>query len=89
MRENTSALWSVPATGGAAKRVTLGAGPERHPTVSRDGNTLVYSAALGNPNIVIHDLQIGTESTFGGSRDDQMPAFVPDFSGIVFVSDRA
>ena len=89
LRENTSALWSVPATGGAAKRVTLGAGPERHPTVSRDGNTLVYSAALGNPNIVIHDLQIGTESTFGGSRDDQMPAFVPDFSGIVFVSDRA
>ena len=69
--------------------MTLGAGPERHPTVSRDGNTLVYSAALGNPNIVIHDLQIGTESTFGGSRDDQMPAFVPDLSGIVFVSDRA
>jgi TolB protein len=89
LRENTSALWYVPATGGAAKRLTLGAGPERHPTLSRDGNTLVYSAALGNPNIVIHDLQTGTESMFGGSRDDQMPVFVPDLSGIVFVSDRA
>lgn len=89
LRENTSALWSVPATGGGAKRLTLGAGPERHPTLSADGNTLVYSAALDNPNIVIHDLQTGTESMFGGSRDDQMPAFVPDLSAVVFVSDRS
>jgi eukaryotic-like serine/threonine-protein kinase len=89
LRENTSALWSVPAGGGAPRRLTLGAGPERHPTLSRDGNTLVYSAALDYPNIVIHDLQSGAESGFGSSRDDQMPAFLPDLSGIVFVSDRA
>jgi len=49
----------------------------------------VYSAALDYPNIVIHDLQSGTESGFGSSRDDQMPTFLPDLSGIVFVSDRA
>ena len=89
LRENTSALWSVPAGGGAPRRLTLGAGPERHPTLSRDGNTLVYSATLDYPNIVIHDLQTGSEFGFGSSRDDQMPTFLPDSSGIVFVSDRA
>jgi Tol biopolymer transport system component len=89
MRENMRALWSVSALGGAPKRLTLGAGPERHPTLSRDGNTLVYSAVLVDPNIVIHDLQTGKETSFGGNRDDEIPAFLPDMSGVVFVSDRA
>ena len=88
-RENTTALWTVRSRGGAARRVTLGAGPERHPTLSDDGNTLVYSATLENPDIVVHDLRTGLESRFGGSRDDEIPAFLPDLSGVVFVSDRS
>ena len=88
-RENTTALWSVPANGGAATRLTLSAGPERHPSLSGDGSTLVYSAALDDPNIVIHDLRTGMESGFGSSRDDEIPAFLPDLSGVVFVSDRS
>jgi Tol biopolymer transport system component len=57
--------------------------------LSGDGSTLVYSAALDNPNIVIHDLQTGAESMFGSSRDDEIPVFLPDLSGVVFVSDRS
>jgi Tol biopolymer transport system component len=87
-RESTTVLWSVPARGGIARRLTLGAGPERHPTLSDDGTTLVYSAALADRNIVIHNLRTGEESRFGGSRDDQIPAFTPDMSAVVFVSDR-
>jgi eukaryotic-like serine/threonine-protein kinase len=89
LRENTAALWSVPARGGVPKRLTLGAGPERHPALSGDGNTLVYSGALDNPNIVIHNLETGAESMFGSSRDDLIPGFLPDLSGVVFVSDRS
>ena len=87
-RENTTALWFVPAQGGVPRRLTIGSGPERHPTLSGDGNTLVYSAALDDPNLLIHDLQTGSESTFGSSRDDRSPAFFPDLSAVVFVSDR-
>jgi Tol biopolymer transport system component len=89
LRENTAALWSVPAQGGVPARLTLSAGPERHPTLSGDGNTLVYSAALDNANIVIHDLESGVESMFGSSRDDQIPVFLPELSGVVYVSDRS
>ncbi|MFO7692626.1 MAG: protein kinase [Vicinamibacterales bacterium] len=87
-RENTLALWWVRAAGGVPKRLTRGAGPERHPTVSADGGTLVYSAALDNPDLVLRDFRTGTESAFGSSRDDRSPVFLPDGSGVVFVSDR-
>ena len=88
-RNNTTALWVVRASGGVATRVTNGVGPEEHPTLSDDGTTLVYSNALDDPDIVIHDRHAGEEYSFGGSRDDQMPVFLPDLSGVVFLSNRS
>ena len=88
-RSNTTALWAVRVSGGVVKRVTNGVGPEAHPTLSDDGATLVYSNALDDPNIVVHDLHVGEEYSFGGSRDDQMPVFLPDMSGVVFLSNRS
>ena len=88
-RNNTTALWVVGVPDGIVKRVTNSAGPEGHPTLSADGSTLVYTNALDDPNIVMHDLYTGDETVIGGSRDDQMPAFLPDLSALVFLSDRS
>jgi Tol biopolymer transport system component len=88
-RNNTTAIWSVRVPAGTVKRVTNSVGPEGHPTLSADGSMLVYSNALDDPNIVVHDLYTGDEYQFGGSRDDQMPAFMPDLSAVVYVSNRS
>ena len=88
-RDNTAALWVVRVSDGVVKRVTNGVGPEVHPSLSDDGTTLVYSNALDDPDIIVHNLHTGEEYRFGGSRDDQMPAFLPDLSRVVFLSDRS
>ncbi len=88
-RNNTTALWVVGVPDGTVERVTNSAGPEGHPTLSADGSTLVYTNALDDPNIVMHDLYTGNETVIGGSRDDQMPAFLPDMSALVYLSDRS
>jgi Tol biopolymer transport system component len=88
-RDNTTAIWSARVPAGSVKRVTRSVGPEGHPTVSADGSTMVYTNAIDDPNIVIHDLHTGDEYAFGGSRDDEMPAFLPDLSAVVFLSNRS
>jgi len=88
-RGNTNGLWTVTVPDGGVRRVTNSAGPESHPTLSADGSLLVYTNAVDDPNIVIHDVHSGDEHTFGGSRFDEMPALQPDMSAVVFASNRA
>jgi Tol biopolymer transport system component len=88
-RDNTTGLWSVRVPNGPVRRVTNSVGPEGHPTLSADGSLLVNTNALDDPNIILHDLHSGDEFSFGGSRDDEMPAFLPDMSAVVYLSNRS
>ncbi|MBI2566503.1 MAG: PD40 domain-containing protein [Candidatus Schekmanbacteria bacterium] len=45
-------LWSVPANGGAAQRLTTGAGQESLPALSPDGRTVAFSARYEGPTEV-------------------------------------
>jgi Tol biopolymer transport system component len=88
-RGNTNGLWTVTVPGGVVRRVTNSVGPEGHPTLSADGNLLVYTNAVEDSNIVLHDLRSGQEHTIVSNRSDEMPVFLPDLSAIVFTSNRS
>jgi Tol biopolymer transport system component len=88
-REGTIALWRVPADGGAPRRLTPGSGPESHPTVAVDGARLAYTTFAENPDLVVRDLTTGAETELTGLREELTPAFAPDGSAVLFVSDRA
>ena len=45
-------LWTVPAAGGLARRLTSHAGEENHPVVSPDGRTLAFTARYEGPTEV-------------------------------------
>jgi Tol biopolymer transport system component len=88
-RGNTNGLWTVTVPGGVVRRVTYSVGPEGHPTLSADGNLLLYTNAVEDSNIVLHDLRSGEEHTMTSNRSDEMPVFLPDSSAIVFTSNRS
>jgi Tol biopolymer transport system component len=88
-RGNTNGLWTVTVPGGEVRRVTNSVGPEGHPSLSADGNLLVYTSAVEDSNIVLHDLRSGQEHTMASNRSDEMPVFLPDSRAIVFTSNRA
>ncbi len=47
-------LWTVPAEGGMAARLTAMTGDERHPSISPDGKWLAFTADQdGNPNVYV------------------------------------
>jgi Tol biopolymer transport system component len=88
-REGTLALWRVSSQGGRPVRITMGTGPESHPSVPHDGTRLAYSTLLDTADVVVRDLATGAERRFGDLRDDDSPALAPDRRAVVFVSDRA
>jgi tricorn protease len=45
-------LWTVPATGGTARRLTSHPGPETRPAISPDGKTLAFNATYEGPGEV-------------------------------------
>ncbi len=45
-------LWSVPSSGGRARRLTSHLGEETHPVISPDGKTLAFSASYEGPREV-------------------------------------
>jgi Tol biopolymer transport system component len=88
LREGTAALWKVDVSSGAVSRVTPGSGPERHPSVSRDGSTLAFSTEMVDRNVVLHEIDTGQEQTFGTLRSEYMPTFCGAEPAVLFASDR-
>jgi Tol biopolymer transport system component len=85
-RDDTMALWRLPARGGEAARVTLGTGPEVEPSLA--GPRLAFSTYLSNMDIVLVDLRSGERRRLPGLRTETTPALTPDGSQVVFDSDR-
>ena len=86
-RDGTTALWTVPAAGGTPRRVTSGGGPERQPSISRNGMVLAYSNDRGDLDIVVQKLSTGEQSLlFDSERLEFMPRFMPDGTSVLFLS---
>jgi tricorn protease len=85
-----SDLWSVPANGGTAVRLTAMDGEETLPNISPDGKWLAFSATqFGNKDIYVMPLNGGTikQLTFNDAADD-MDSWSWDSKSIYFTSSR-
>jgi len=87
-REGTRALWRIAADGGSPQRLTVGTGPERHPSISMDGSKFVYSTFANDADIVLLDIRRGTKELVKSLVYDAAPSFSPDGSALVFTSSR-
>ena len=83
-------LWTMPATGGTARRISSLSQDTAYPTWSPDGNTIAFqSYKSGNFHIWAMNPNGANvrELTFG-FYDDREPVFSPDGTQIAFSSDR-
>lgn len=88
MRRGTTALWRIRPSASGLQRVTLGAGPERHPTIASRPPRVAYSTYVDDSDIVVLDRRTGNQSRIAGSRTDTTPDLAPDGRAVVFSSDR-
>ena len=85
-RDGPLSIWRVRVKDGRVRRVTLGSGFEHHPNVARDGSRLAYATGTSRHEIVIHDLQTGTERPIPGLTLGRGPAFSPSLDQLVFTA---
>ena len=87
LRGGAWALWRAPLAGGRAQRITLGTGPERHPTLAQGGRRLSYSTFAATSDLMLMDLATRKETPLRGLSPIS-PAWAPDGRQVVFVSAR-
>lgn len=83
-------LWSVPVTGGVARRITAGGTECLSPRLSPDGQTVAFVAKEeGHPEIYVMDTEGGPARrlTFLGSDLCRVAGWSPDSQRVLFVSD--
>ncbi|UCH84968.1 MAG: PD40 domain-containing protein [Candidatus Latescibacterota bacterium] len=84
-------IWSVPAGGGTATRLTIHDGAERFPRFSPDGQWIAFTGDYdGNADVYVMDIHGGniTRVTFNGSYDEVV-GWHPTKNKIMFRSNRA
>ena len=87
-RTAPNSVWRVRLDGSAPERVTSGTGSAVHPSVSRDGERLVFSNLVVDRHVDVLDRRAGTVCRIASSRTDETPALAPDASAVAFVSNR-
>jgi Tol biopolymer transport system component/predicted Ser/Thr protein kinase len=88
--DGSSALWKVDLSGGSAEKL-FGGIDINNPSISEEGNRLVYAETIRNANIWKIDLrnpQKETEVISSSTFDNVMPDISPDGKKIIFSSDR-
>src|SRR6202171_3268652 len=83
-------LWISARDGGAARRLTSGAGDKLYPKFSPDGKWIAFTAAYdGNPDVYVMPAEGGepTRLTFHPSNDIVL-GWAPDGKNVLFRSDR-
>jgi serine/threonine protein kinase/Tol biopolymer transport system component len=90
-RRGTYALWRVPAAGGAPQRLAVAGSDALWPSVSRDGNRLVYSYGTAEPHVWRAAAPGGGEAgppkpITHSPQLDQSPAYSPDGQRIAWAS---
>lgn len=81
-------IWSVPGTGGEARRLTITADNDGDPVFSPDGKHLAFrSRRYGSDDVFIMPAQGGpaTRLTFSDSAESPC-CWLPDSSGIIFMA---
>jgi tricorn protease len=84
-------LWVVERTGGAARRLTAGAGLESHPVFSPDGSQLAFAGEYeGNLDVYVVPVAGGQPRRLTYHPDPDLPvAWTPDGKSVMFRSTRA
>jgi tricorn protease len=83
-------LWSVPRSGGVARRLTASTGEVTMPRLSPDGETIAFVAREeGNPEVYVMPTVggIARRLTFLGAETCTVSGWTPDGSAILFCSD--
>lgn len=85
-----TAVWTVPITGGPARRLTTDDTDATQPSWSPDGRTLVFQAYRdGNYHLwTVRSDGSGLTQLTSGPYDHREPRFSPDGAMIAFASDR-
>lgn len=84
-------LWTCARQGGAARRLTTGAGDKLYPKFSPDGKWIAFTASYdGNPDVYVIPSEGGEPKrlTFHPSNDIVL-GWSPDGKNVLFRSDRA
>ena len=85
-RAGSRTLWKVAATGGAPTPITLGAGEDTDPELSRDGRSLIYTNTRNSFVLKLSDTAAGSDRDVMEFRDRKIvyPSFSPDGKHIAF-----
>lgn len=87
-REGTLAIWRIAADGGHPQRLTIGTGPESHPSVSQDGVMLAYTTGITGREMLLLDRGTKRQVRVPGVRNSGMAAIAPDGSSLVYQAER-
>jgi len=72
-------IYRMPASGGAAQRMTFGGDYNISPRLSPDGKLMAYVARRsGRFQVMVHDLVSGTDSPVTDTARDESPSFAPN-----------
>jgi tricorn protease len=84
-------VWTVPATGGDARRLTGSSGEASFPRLSPDGKHIAFVGRdEGNPEVYVIPSGGGeaVRLTFAGSDQCMISGWTPDGSEVLFTSDH-
>ncbi len=84
LRDDVRAIWSVSAAGDAPKRETPSSSEARHPSLSADGRTLVYTTLSSDDDVFVVDRRSRTAARISSARRDELPGLLPDGSALVY-----
>ena len=87
-REGTRALWRLSLDDSSLQRITLGSGPETHPSLSLTGTRLAYTTYSAQPDLTLVDRITGERIRRPGPGRVEAPVFLPDGRSIVYGCNR-